>query len=62
MLDSMGGGVWVKPTFTSMAQGDLEETGRSLDAALFGEGFFKVTDGTDTQYTRDGRFARNSGG
>lgn len=38
-------------------QGALEQTGRSLDFAIEGEGvFFKVQDGAGEAYTRDGAF------
>jgi len=38
-------------------QGAMEETGRSLDFAIEGEGaFFKVQDGNGEAYTRDGAF------
>ncbi|HRX87738.1 MAG TPA: flagellar hook-basal body protein [Phycisphaerae bacterium] len=55
MLDKLSGGMWVKPTYTSFNQGALEETGRALDLALEGNGFFTVSDGQDVRYTRDGR-------
>ncbi len=59
LLDSMTGGSWVRPTFTNMEQGGFEETGRSMDVAIDGKGFFAVQDGSETRYTRDGRFALN---
>lgn len=59
-LDALSGGLGVKPTYTSFAQGALERTGRDLDAALDGEGFFTVSDGSEVKYTRDGRFAINA--
>lgn len=62
MLDAIGGGLGVRPTYTSFAQGDLEQTGNPLDAAIVGDGFFTVTDGDATRYTRDGRFTRNTRG
>jgi flagellar basal-body rod protein FlgG len=62
MLDALSGGTWVRPTHTSFAQGTLEETGDSLDAAIFGDGFFTVSDGAKQMYTRDGRFTRNIDG
>ncbi len=38
-------------------QGALEQTGRTLDFAIEGEGaFFKLTDGAGEAYTRDGAF------
>ncbi len=56
LLRDLTGGLWARPTYTSFAQGALDETGRDLDAALFGNGFFAVSDGQETRYTRDGRF------
>lgn len=61
-LDSIGGGVWVRPTYTSFAQGELDPTDNPLDAAIAGDGFFTVGDGNETRYTRDGRFTRNTNG
>lgn len=37
-------------------QGQLDQTGRPLDLAIEGEGFFAVEVNGDQQYTRDGRF------
>ncbi len=62
LLDGLTGGLLVAPTYTSFAQGPLEETGRSLDAALVGQGFFVVNDGKGERYTRDGRFTFNAEG
>ncbi len=62
LLDSLSGGVWVRPTYTSYDQGHLEQTGRNLDTAIFGDGFFRVSDGTTENYTRDGRFTLNPDG
>ena len=39
-----------------MGQGALSSTGRTLDLAIQGEGFFEVTDGTRSFYTRVGNF------
>ncbi|NOX59349.1 MAG: flagellar hook-basal body protein [Planctomycetes bacterium] len=61
-FDQLSGGASVRPTHTSFEQGALEDTGRSLDAALVGDGFFMVGDGNEVRYTRDGRFSRNAGG
>ena len=62
MLDTLTGGVWVRPTYTSFEQGRLDNTGRNLDTALHGNGFFAVTDGDNELYTRDGRFVINPTG
>jgi len=47
---------------TDFAQGSLEETGKSTDLALAGEGFFAVETGEGERYTRDGNFTVNRGG
>lgn len=60
VLDGMTGGVDVQPTFQSFEQGSIEQTGRPLDVAVDGEGFFAVREGDATRYTRDGKFALNS--
>jgi flagellar basal-body rod protein FlgG len=41
-------------------QGALEDTGRSLDMALEGPGFFTVQTPDGTRYTRDGGFTRDA--
>ena len=61
MLERLGGGVTPWPTRTDFGQGSLEYTERPLDAAIRGDGFFMVRDGSDpsgqeTRLTRDGRF------
>lgn len=38
------------------SQGNLKRTGRELDLALFGEGFFAVESPDGERYTRDGEF------
>ncbi len=44
-------------------QGNLQQTGNSIDVAINGQGFFQVQmpDGT-TAYTRDGSFQTNAQG
>lgn len=41
---------------TDFGQGNLLTTGRQLDLAISGNGFFKVSDGSDDFYTRNGAF------
>ena len=41
-------------------QGSLDATGRPLDAAIEGNGFFVLNDGTNTFYTRAGNFTTDS--
>lgn len=58
-------GLGVRPVATQkiFTQGNMQQTGGSLDLVIEGEGFFQVTlpDGT-TAYTRDGAFNRDSQG
>lgn len=58
-------GTGVRPISTErlQTQGNLSQTGNSLDVAIQGPGFFQVLmpDGT-TSYTRDGSFQKNSQG
>ncbi|MEF8794495.1 flagellar basal-body rod protein FlgF [Thiohalorhabdus sp.] len=50
-------------TETDYSQGALKNTGRALDFAIEGEGFFRVrAAGGGTAYTRDGQFQLNSDG
>ena len=62
VLDGMAGGVNIHPSFHSLEQGSIETTGRPLDVAIRGEGFFQVSDGADLRYTRNGEFAMNTKG
>ena len=58
-------GTGVRPVATErlMTQGNLTQTGKSLDVAINGQGFFQVLkpDGT-IAYTRDGTFQLNNQG
>jgi len=60
---SLGTGVRVIATEKSYSQGNLQQTGNSLDVAVNGRGFFQVLlpDGT-MGYTRDGNFEVNAQG
>lgn len=51
---TIGMGVQVSSIDTIHTQGILSSTGRGLDLAMQGEGFFTVTDGTNYYYTRNG--------
>lgn len=64
---AVGLGVKVSGTQLDFTQGALQTTGRQLDVAIEGDGFFQVTVETDlaasgTAYTRAGNFAVNSEG
>lgn len=50
------------PISVNHTQGALRSTGRSLDFAIEGEGFFVVSDGTQEFYTRNGSFRVSSDG
>lgn len=60
---SLGTGVRVVATEKTYTQGNLTQTGNSLDVAISGRGFFQVLlpDGT-LGYTRDGSFQVNASG
>ena len=62
VLDGLAGGVNVRPVFHDFTQGPIEHTGRHLDVAIEGDGFFAVTDGRQTRYTRNGSFTLNPSG
>jgi flagellar basal-body rod protein FlgG len=62
ILDRMTGGSLVAPTVTSFEQGQIQVTGREMDVAIEGNGFFAVDDGVRTRYTRDGRLSINPNG
>ena len=44
------------------AAGSINPTGRDLDVAIEGQGFFVVETATGTRYTRNGHFARSADG
>ena len=62
VLDGLSGGVNVLPVHHTFEQGTIEHTGRPLDVAVQGEGFFAVQSGETTRYTRDGEFTLNAAG
>ncbi len=52
----VGGGVRLADIGRSFQQGALQSTGKPLDVALQGGGFFTISNGTHTLYTRVGTF------
>jgi len=62
VLEGVGGGILGLPTFTDFSPASLEPTGRDLDLALEGRGFFQVQVGDQVDYTRDGRFTVDESG
>ena len=60
---SIGLGSKVSSIQSEFKQGAFQQTGRELDLAIEGRGFFKVTDPSgDTVYTRAGTFSVNADG
>lgn len=62
LLDGIGGGLFLSPTQVDLSQGELEQTGNNLDAAIFGSGYYLVEDHGTPRLTRDGRFMLNANG
>lgn len=60
--DSVGNGVGVQAVRTIHENGVIEDTGRSLDAAIDGNGFFVIGDVSSPGYSRSGVFAANGEG
>jgi len=59
----IGSGVRVVSTTKGFTSGELQNTGRSPDVAISGDGFFQVTLPTgDLMYTRDGSLQINANG
>jgi flagellar hook protein FlgE len=58
----VGLGMQIAAIDNNHTQGNLQSTGRELDMAIQGSGFFVVSDGSQYFYTRDGAFSRGSDG
>lgn len=56
VLDQMGGGLFIDRTYFQNVPGPISYTKRPLDLALTGDGFFEVTDGVRSYFTRAGDF------
>jgi len=57
-----GGGLQALATAINFKQGDFQQTGNALDAAIDGKGFFVLSDKGQTRYTRDGQFQFDTDG
>ncbi len=57
-----GAGVEVEGTVADLSNGSVASTGVASNMALQGNGYFVVSDGGMTSYTRDGDFTVNSSG
>jgi flagellar basal-body rod protein FlgF len=58
-LGSATGGVSIAEVATDFKEGPLIETGNSLDVALVGDGFLRVSDGSEQLLTRNGSLTVN---
>jgi flagellar hook protein FlgE len=58
----IGFGVGIQSIDTQFQQGNLNPTGRSLDAGIQGDGFFVLSDGTKNVFSRAGSFSVDSQG
>ncbi|MCL2840690.1 MAG: flagellar hook-basal body protein [Defluviitaleaceae bacterium] len=54
-------GVFVDDVFTAFTQGSMQQTGNSLDIAIFGQGFFTINVDGEEMFTRDGAFTLFNG-
>lgn len=58
-----GAGMAPLPSVVDFGQGQVNQTGKDLDVAIDGNGFFVLRDSAgNTSYTRDGRFSFNGEG
>jgi flagellar basal-body rod protein FlgG len=55
-----GAGTRIGATQPDFTQGSLLDTGRELDVAIAGNGFFQVAEGGINYYTRNGQFSVNA--
>jgi len=58
----VGRGAMLNNISTQMSQGALSASGSSLDIAINGSGFFQVSSGSESFYTRDGVFGLDAEG
>ncbi|MEX2658087.1 MAG: flagellar basal-body rod protein FlgF [Acidimicrobiales bacterium] len=58
----VGLGMRLAGTTTNFAQGGLQNTGRSTDLSIQGDGFFVVRSGAESLYTRAGGFSFDANG
>ncbi|HEV8637857.1 MAG TPA: flagellar hook protein FlgE [Chloroflexota bacterium] len=58
----VGLGVGIAAIDNFQTQGDLQSTGRVTDLAIQGDGYFQLSDGQQTIYSRDGSFDVGSDG
>jgi flagellar basal body rod protein FlgG len=59
LMEALGGGVFASPTLVDRRQGELESTGREMDVAIVGHGYYQVAHGDQVNLTRNGGFILN---
>jgi flagellar hook protein FlgE len=57
-----GQGVLTQSLAQSFTEGTISQTGKPLDVAINGNGFFQLQDGSGTVYSRDGSFQLDNNG
>lgn len=60
VIGTTSGGVRLSNIATDFSQGELYNTGNSLDFGIKGKGFFKIQTPQGVRYTRDGSFSLNN--
>src|ERR1700689_5100832 len=61
-IGSIDTGVAVSKGQTNLSQGPIQNTGRPLDFAVTGTGFFAVRTSAGVEYTRNGEFSTSNRG
>lgn len=61
-IGKVANGTQIDETVTIHQPGPVEETGRALDFALIGKGYFKIETPQGIRYTKNGHFRLNSEG
>ncbi|MFW6273419.1 MAG: flagellar basal-body rod protein FlgF [Halanaerobium sp.] len=59
-IGGIGSGSRIQQSFKDQSQGDLQQTGNSLDLALQGDGYFEVESEDGNRYLRNGNFVLNT--
>ncbi|MEZ4235192.1 MAG: flagellar hook protein FlgE [Myxococcota bacterium] len=55
-VSQVGSGAMLSKVSSNFGQGALQQSGSAIDIAIVGQGFFQVTAGDESYYTRDGSF------
>jgi len=62
VVGPLGLGVEIDETRTDLSPGPIHDTGKALDLAIEGEGFFAVRTPAGVRYTRNGQFTASAAG